>query len=67
MGRKRGDRNFWDSAMMNNATYIQYYNRLTELAISMFEWINLPDEIDPRFLELLLFARGKAIFFKDED
>lgn len=67
MGRRNKDRNFWDSAMMNNATYIQYYNRLTELAISMFEWVNLPDEIDPRFLELVLFAKGKAVFFKDPD
>lgn len=67
MGRRGKDRNFWDSAMMNNATYIQYYNRLTELAISMFEWVNLPDEIDPRFLELVLFAKGKAVFFKDPD
>ena len=67
MGRRNKDRNFWDSAMMNTATYIQYYNRLTELAISMFEWVNLPEEIDPRFLELVLFAKGKAIFFKDPD
>ena len=67
MGRRSKDRNFWDSAMMNNATYIQYYNRLTELAISMFEWVNLPEEIDPRFLELVLFAKGKAVFFKDPD
>lgn len=65
--RNKGDRNFWDSALMNNATYIQYYNRLVELAITMFEWINLPEEIDPRFIELVLFARGKAIFIKDED
>ena len=67
MGRRNKDRNFWDSAMMNNATYIQYYNRLTELAISMFEWVNLPEEIDPRFLELVLFAKGKAVFFKDPE
>lgn len=51
---------------MNNRTYLQYYNRLTELAISMFEWKNLPETIDPRFLELALFADGKAVFFKDD-
>lgn len=62
----RKDTNFWESAKLNNATYIQYYNRLTELAISMFEWKNLPDTIDPRFLELTLFATGQAVFFKDE-
>lgn len=58
---------FFDSAMLNNSTYIQYYNRLTELAVSMFEWVNLPEEIDARFLELMLFSRGKAVFFKDPE
>ena len=46
--------------------YIHYYNRLTELAISMFEWINLPETVDPRFLELTLFADGMSVFFKDD-
>lgn len=64
MARKK--RNFWESAWLNNRTYIHYYNRLTELAISMFEWKNLPDSIDPRFLELVLFSDGMAVFFKDE-
>lgn len=51
---------------MNNATYAQYFNRLTELAISMFEYKNLPDSIDPRFLELTLFSDGQAVWFKDD-
>ena len=64
---KRGkDRAFWESAWTNNATFMQYYNRLTELSISMFEWKNLPPTIDPRFMELTLFADGQAVFFKDE-
>lgn len=67
MGRRRKDREFWESADLNNAAYIQYYDRLTELSISMFEWRNLPDTVDPRFLELTLFANGMAVFFKDED
>ena len=41
--------------------------KLTELAISMFEWKNLPKEIDPRFLELTLFSDGQAVWFKDEE
>ncbi len=65
MGRKK-DKAFWESARLNNFTYRQYYNRLVELAVSMFEWQNLPDSVDPRFLELALFTDGKAIFFKDE-
>lgn len=66
MSRRRKD-TFIESALMNNRTYIQYYNRLTELALSMFEWKNLPSTVDPRFLEMCLFADGKAVFFKDED
>lgn len=66
MGRKRKDRKFWGSAWKNNATYIQYYNRLMELSISMFEWKNLPKTVDPRYLELKLFLEGQAVFYKDE-
>lgn len=65
MSKKR-NRQFWDSTAMNNRTYIHYYDRLTELAISMFEWKNLPPTIDERFMELALFTDGKAVFFKDE-
>ena len=64
MGKKKDQ--FIESALMNNRTYIQYYNRLTELALSMFEWKGLPDTVDPRFLEMCLFAEGKAVFFKDD-
>lgn len=60
------DKQFWESAAINNATFRQYYNRLTELSISMFEWKNLPDSVDPRFLELTLFSDGQAVFFEDE-
>lgn len=61
------DRQFWESATLNNSNFKQYYNRLTELSISMFEWKNLPDTVDPRFLELTLFSDGQAVFFYDED
>ena len=60
------NREFWESAAMNNLTFRHYYNRLTELAISMFEWQNLPDTVDPRFLELTLFGDGMCVFFNDE-
>ena len=65
MGRKR-DLQFGESAYMNNRTYLQYYNRLTELAMSMFEWKNLPETIDQRFLEMCLFCDGMCVFFQDE-
>lgn len=63
--RKHSSKNFLESNYMNNRTYMQYYNRLTELSISMFEWKNLPPTVDPRFLELTLFSDGMAVFFKD--
>lgn len=65
MGRKR-DLQFCESAYINNRTYLQYYNRLTELAISMFEWQNLPDTVDARFLEMCLYSDGMCVFFQDE-
>lgn len=57
---------FDESAMLNNYTYIQYFERLTELAISMFEWKNLPDTIDPRYIELHLFEKGNVVYFNDD-
>lgn len=68
MARNQGqNRNFWESAKINNATFRTYFDRLTELSISMFKWKNLPPTIDARFLELALFGDGKAVFFMDED
>ena len=62
----KNQRQFKDSAIANTGDWLLYFNRLMELSISMFEWINLPDSIDERFLELTLFNDGKAIFFEDE-
>ena len=57
---------FEDSLSMNTLTYTQYLNRLTELAISMFEWKNLPDTIDIRYIEMQLFETGCLVYFNDE-
>lgn len=65
MAKKR-NREFWESARNNDMAFRKYYNRLSELAMSMFEWKNLPETIDERFLELTLFGRGAAVFFRDE-
>lgn len=65
MGRRKT--NFEESLSMNNYTYMQYAYRLMELSISMFEWKNLPEGIDERFLEMVLFTDGHAVFFKDDE
>lgn len=59
-------REFEESAYKNSELYLYYFNRLKELAISMFEWKNLPSSVDARFLELTLFDDGQCLFFKDE-
>ena len=64
---RRKKTQFGESAMRNNGTYGFYLEKLTELAISMFEWKNLPKGVDPRFLELTLFSDGQAVFFKDDE
>lgn len=75
MGRNKMPRNicgtkhdyqFWDSANKNTLTHQFYLARLSELAMSMFEWKNVPDTIDTRFLEYTLFYQGAVVFFKDE-
>lgn len=62
----KGKREKWESALLNNRTYLQFYNRLLELAINMYEWKNLPNTVDERFLELSLFSDGMAVFFRDD-
>lgn len=67
-GRKpKADGAFWESAFTNNRTYNMFYNQLLDMAINVFKYNNLPDEIDPRFIELKLISRGYTLFFKDED
>ena len=63
---RRTKTQFDDSLISNNMTYLQYLNRLTELAISMFEWKNLPPTVDPRYLELHLFETGCMVYFNDD-
>ena len=64
--KKKKNQSFHNTLMTNGATYVQYYNRLMELSMSMFEWKNLPDTVDERYLELGLFSSGCMVFFKDD-
>lgn len=50
----------------NNETLWYMYNKLKIKAVSMFEWVNLPKEIDERYLELMLCQQGFVCFFKDD-
>ena len=65
MGRKKKTF-FEDSALLNNLSFQGYVDRITEIAISAFEWLQMPDTVDKRFLELAFFTYGKVCAFMDE-
>ena len=48
-GKRAEDR---ENVVMNNSTYYMYLWRLLDLAMSVFEWKNLPEGVDPRMLEM---------------
>ena len=63
---KKQTSQFYDS-LFDALSYQSFYrDRLTDIALSCVKWKNLPEEIDPRFLEWCLFYDGMAIFFKDD-
>lgn len=66
-GKQGANGRILESAYNNKQGYLLYFNLLKELSISMFEWKNLPETCDERFLELSLFGTGMACFFKDEE
>lgn len=57
-----------EAMIINNRTYLQFFDRLSLIATSIFEWEGL-DEVggNSRFLEQTLFKYGRACFIKDEE
>ena len=50
----------------NFATFGNWIDQLTQLAVSSIEW-DVPDTIDPIYLERNLFYHGKVVFFAVEE
>ena len=57
---------FEDSLIVNDATYIDYLKRFRRIALSMFEWVNLPKSMDARYLEQCLYYNGQASLLFDK-
>lgn len=58
---------FRDAIIINDMTYNDYLNRLKKIALSMFEWVNLPKTMNARYLEMCLYYNGQAALLYDED
>ena len=57
---------FIDNLMINDLTYIDYLERFKKVAMSLFEWVNLPKSMNAQFLEKCLYYDGQATFLKDK-
>ena len=64
MGKR--NRQFKDSAFINSAVFNFYMSRLTDIALSVFKYTDLPQSIDVAYLETLLFSRGAAVICYDD-
>ena len=53
--------------LLNDLTFKVLYNKYKTLAISRFEWDGLPEGIEPKHIERLLYSHGCAVFFRDAD
>lgn len=58
---------FRDAVLMNSQTYNDYLDRMKKICLSMFDWQNLPDSMNARFLEMCLYYQGQAALFYDND
>lgn len=70
MGKKNkikpNNREFVDTAWVNDATYWDYLERLKKIATSLFEWVGLPESMDARYIEKCLYYHGSAAILYDE-
>ena len=58
-----GDR-YWDADVLNTLSEQDWRSNLFQWALTRFEWINVPKEIDPRYIELVLITQGWGCFFQ---
>lgn len=58
---------FRDAILMNNRTFNDYLDRMRKICLSMFEWVNLPESMNARFLEQCLYYQGQGALLYDKD
>ena len=63
----KGNNQQQENDYLNDQTYLSYMWRLYDLAVSVFEWKNLPQGINERMVERWLLANGMCLFVYDEE
>ena len=63
----RNNYKFLDSSILNDATFIDYLDRFRKVALSVFEWVNLPKSMNAMYLEKCLYYNGQASLLKDRN
>lgn len=63
----RNNYQFIDNLLMNDLTFIDYLDRFRKVALSVFEWVNLPESMNAMWLEKCLFYEGQASLLYDKD
>ena len=58
---------FRDAMLLNNQTYVDYLERLKKIALSIYEWVNLPDTMNSRYLEMCLYYKGQGALLYDNN
>ncbi|MBO7715522.1 MAG: hypothetical protein J6S85_18310 [Methanobrevibacter sp.] len=58
---------FRDAILMNNRTYNDYLDRMRKICLSMFEWVNLPESMNARFIEQCLYYQGQCALLYDSN
>ena len=64
MKKTNPNEEFLNADILNNSTFIDFLQRLRQVAISQFEWINLPESMNGEYLEQCLYDFGKASLLK---
>lgn len=56
-----------DYIFKNHAVFHDFYSRLKNIALSIFQWEGLPETCNARFLEKCLYSYGTAVFIEDSE
>lgn len=62
----RNNYKFIDTSILNDQTFYDYLDRFKKVALSIFEWCNLPKSMNAMWLEQCLYYTGQAAFLKDK-